>query len=143
MRIVLDTGILVSALITKDTPPDMLYRGWRKGLFDLITSDAQLEEIERVLSYKKLERFIKRDEAQFLLEGLYRLALIQDDIPSVDLPRDPDDNKIITTAIAGKVDYLVSGDKADLLSLETAQGIPVISARQMVEILEKEHKKLN
>ncbi len=143
MRIVLDTGILVSALITKDTPPDRLYRSWRKGLFDLITSDAQLEEIERVLSYKKLERFIKRDDAQFLLEGLYRLALVQDDIPSVDLSPDPDDNKIIATAIAGKADYLVSGDKADLLSLETAQGIPIISARQMVEILEKKHEQLN
>jgi len=61
VRIVLDAGIFVSALITKDTPPDMLCRSWRKKKFDLITSEAQIEEIRRVLTYKKLERFIKKD----------------------------------------------------------------------------------
>ena len=135
MRIVLDTGILISALITKSTPPDMLYQGWRKGLFDLVSSHEQLEEIERVLSYKKLERFIKRDEAQILLDGLYRMSDIQDQLPPIDLSPDPDDNIIIATAIAGKADYLVSGDKGDLLSLKSAENIPIVTARQMVKIL--------
>lgn len=135
MRIVLDTGILISALITKDTPPDMLYQGWRKGKFDLVSSAAQLEEIERVLSYKKLERFIKREEAVILLDGLYRKSIIADDLPDVSLSPDPDDNKIIATALAGNADYLVSGDKGDLLSLKTAENIPIVTARRMVEIL--------
>ena len=135
MRIVLDTGILISALITKDTPPDMLYQGWRKGKFDLVSSTAQLEEIERVLSYKKLERFIKREEAVILLDGLYRKSIIADDLPDVSLSPDPDDNKIIATALAGNADYLVSGDKGDLLSLKTAENMPIVTARRMVEIL--------
>jgi len=61
VRIVLDTGIFVSALISKNTPPDMLYSAWRKGRFDLITSDTQLDEIERVFLYKKLELFTTVD----------------------------------------------------------------------------------
>ena len=113
----------------------MLYQGWRKGLFDLVSSHEQLEEIERVLSYKKLERFIKRDEAQILLDGLYRMSDIQDQLPPIDLSPDPDDNIIIATAIAGKADYLVSGDKGDLLSLKSAENIPIVTARQMVKIL--------
>jgi putative PIN family toxin of toxin-antitoxin system len=135
VRVVLDTGILISALITRNTPPDLLYRAWRKGLFTLITSAAQLEEIERVLTYKKLERYICRDEAQLLIDGLYRLALMVPRLPTIDFSPDPDDNKIIATAIAGNADYLVSGDKRDLLSLRIVDQIPVVTARQMMEVL--------
>ena len=42
MRLVLDTGIFVSALITKGTPPDLLYQAWRRdNLYILVTSDYQ------------------------------------------------------------------------------------------------------
>ncbi|ODS24050.1 putative toxin-antitoxin system toxin component, PIN family [Candidatus Endobugula sertula] len=135
MRIVLDTGILVSALITKDTPPDWLYQSWCKQAFTLVTSEEQLEEIKRVLSYKKLERFINQSEAQILLEALHRKADIATDLPFVELSPDPDDNRIIATALAGQADYLVSGDKADLLSLGMAHDIPILTARQMAERL--------
>ena len=43
----LDTGILVAALITRDTPPDQLYQLWRKRRFTLITSEPQLSEFRR------------------------------------------------------------------------------------------------
>ena len=135
MRIVLDTGILISALITKNTPPDLLYRCWRKGVFELTTSHPQLEELERVLSYKKLERFIRKDEAMILLDGLYHSAIIVTDLPTVTLSPDPDDNKIIATALAAKADYLVSGDKRDLLALEKSENTLIVSARKMAEIL--------
>ena len=42
MRVVLDTGILIAALITSGTPPDTIYRAWRKKRFELITSEWQL-----------------------------------------------------------------------------------------------------
>ena len=135
MRIVLDTGIFISALITKGTPPDILYQAWRERKFTLVTSDEQLEEIQRVLAYKKLEQFIEKSEAQVLLDGLYRRAEIVGELPIIDLSPDPDDNKIIATAVAGKTNYLVSGDKADLLILGTVKGIPVVTARRMTNIL--------
>lgn len=135
MRIVLDTGIFVSALITKNTPPDMLYSAWRKRRFDLITSDTQLEEIERVFFYKKLQRFIQKNEAIVMLDTIGSVAEILVDLPVVDVSPDPNDNMIIATAIKGQVDYLVSGDKRDLLSLKTVQNIPVITARKAVSCL--------
>ena len=113
----------------------MLYMAWRKGLFSLITSQAQLEEIERVLSYKKLSRYIKKQEATSLINTLDTLAEIVIDIPEVDVSPDPDDNKIIATAIAGEADYLISGDKTDLLSLKMVQNIPILSPRQAIEQL--------
>jgi putative PIN family toxin of toxin-antitoxin system len=135
VRIVLDTGIFVSALISKNTPPDMLYSAWRKQRFNLITSDTQLEEIERVFCYKKLERFIKKKEAMLMLDTIGSVAEILVDLPTVDLSPDPNDNMIIATALKGRVDYLVSGDKKDLLLLETVHTIPIITARNAVSYL--------
>jgi len=48
MRVVLDTNILLSALITRGTPPDQLYEEWRHGRFDLAPAERQLEELNRV-----------------------------------------------------------------------------------------------
>ena len=56
-----------------------------------------------------------------------------DPLPTVDLSPDPDDNAILATAIKTRADFIVSGDKTDLLSLTEAQGIPIITARQAME----------
>jgi predicted nucleic acid-binding protein len=48
---------------------------------------------------------------------------------------DPHDNRILAIAIVGQADYVVSGDRADMLSLGEVEGIPVITARQIVDIL--------
>ena len=53
VRVVLDTGILIAALITRDTPPDQMYQLWRKRRFTLITSEPQLSEFRRVTRYPK------------------------------------------------------------------------------------------
>ena len=47
VRVVLDTNILIGALITKGTPPDRLYRAWLRGEIELVTSAAQLAELGR------------------------------------------------------------------------------------------------
>ena len=52
MRVVLDTGILIAALITRNTPPDQLYQLWRKRRFTLVTSELQLDEFRRVTRYR-------------------------------------------------------------------------------------------
>ena len=67
---VLDTNILVSALLTKNTPPDQLYQAWIRGLFDLVSSDWQLNELKRVLTYPKLRPYILPNEADLLIENL-------------------------------------------------------------------------
>lgn len=81
MRILLDTNVLVAALITKNTPPDLLYRAWVRGDFELVTSREQLDELERVLTYEKLRRFVSRDEAQLLLETMDTRAHLVTDLP--------------------------------------------------------------
>jgi hypothetical protein len=55
MRVVLDTGILIAALITADTPPDQVYQAWRKKRFTLVTSVWQLGEFRRASRYERVK----------------------------------------------------------------------------------------
>ena len=133
MRVVLDTNVLVSALITKGTPPDLLYQAWDAGSFHLVTSAAQLSELERVLGYEKLRPCITRDEAEALLETIGATAVVVEDLPEIELSPDPDDNAILATAIAGDADLLVTGDKSGLLELKAVRGTPIVTPRQALK----------
>lgn len=133
MRVVLDTNILISALITRNTPPDKLYQAWLRGEIELIVSDAQIAEIHDVLSRPRLRRFIDKDEADAIVENIDTRALIITELPVVTLSPDPKDNPILVSAIRGKAELIVSGDKKHLLALGDVNGIPVITAREALE----------
>ena len=136
MRVVLDTGILVAALITRNTPPDRLYQLWRRRRFALITSEAQLEEFRRVTRYPKLRRFLKPYEAGTLVRGLRARAVVVSDLPDIGLAEDPDDNLVIATALAGDADYLATGDRRHLLHLGKVQQTRILTARQLTDVLD-------
>ncbi|MBS3809870.1 MAG: putative toxin-antitoxin system toxin component, PIN family, partial [Desulfobacterales bacterium] len=137
MRTVLDTNILIAALITKDTPPDTLYQAWLRGKIEVVTSPAQISEIAAVLYRPHLLKFIHPDEASILLENLDTRAIIFNDPDPVDFSPDPADNRILAVAIAAEADLIVSGDKKHMLFLNNAAGIPIVSARQAVDRLSR------
>ena len=135
VKIVLDTNILVSALLTKGTPPDHLYRAWESGRFDLVTSSRQIVELRRVLGYEKLQAYIKPIEAALLLENMDSMAHMAE----VSAPRnessDPDDNWILATAVTGKANFLVTGDQHHLLALGRVEGVLIVTAREAMNSL--------
>jgi len=133
VRVVLDTGILIAALITTDTPPALIYQAWRKKRFELVTSEWQLDEFRRVSRYRKLRRFLRPAEAGNLVNGLRYQATVLETLPTVELSPDPDDNPVRAMAKTSDADYLVTGDKADLLSLGTIGRTHIVTARQFVE----------
>jgi putative PIN family toxin of toxin-antitoxin system len=137
MRVVLDTGILIAALITKDTPPDRIYQAWRKRRFELVTSQWQLDEFRRVSRYPKLRKYLQPIEAGNLVNGLRHQARFLEELPDVDLSEDPDDNPLLAMAIAGEVDYLISGDKRDVLALKKVGKASIVTARRFLTILQK------
>ena len=133
MNLVLDSNVLVSALLTKGTPPDQLYRAWINGRFDLVTSDWQIDELKRVLGYEKLKRYIKPMEASLLLENLDAMAEIVTVTQARSESPDPDDNWILATAVTGEADLLVTGDKNDLLRLKQVEGVRIVNAREALK----------
>ena len=134
MKLVLDTNILISALLTKNTPPDQLYQHWVNGLFDVVSSDWQLDELKRVLGYKKLSPFIMESEASLLIENMDSIAIMVSDLAPIEVSADPTDNWIIATAIAGKANLIVTGDKSDLLVLGSVQGIEIVNPRKALNL---------
>ena len=136
MRVVLDTNILISALITKGTPPDRLYRAWLRGKIELVTSTAQIAEIADVLARPRLQNLLDAVEAAVIVENLGTRAFIVHEPPSVNLSPDPKDNPILAVAVTGKADLIVSGDKKHMLALGEVEGIPVMTAREALDRLD-------
>lgn len=136
MRVVLDTGILIAALITSDTPPALIYQAWREKRFEMITSEWQLDEFRRVTRYSKLRRFLKPADAGHLVNSLRHQAIVLEKLPTVNLSPDPDDNPVLAMAEASHAQYLVTGDKEDLLALGTIGGTRIVTARHLVETLD-------
>ena len=115
MRVILDTNILVSALITPSGVPARVYRAWRSGRFRLLTCSEQLAEFRRVTRYPQVRSYIRPAEAGTLVNELRRLADIIEDLPQVDAASDASDNFLLGLALAGRADYLVTGDRSHLL----------------------------
>ena len=137
MKLVLDTNVLVSALLTKGTPPDQLYLAWEAGQFELVTSSWQIDELRRVLGYEKLKPYIKPMEASLLLENIDAMAeIVEVTEPRSESP-DPDDNWILASAVGGGADLLVTGDKNDLLKLKQIEDVRIVNAREALKLIER------
>lgn len=135
MRVVLDTGILLAALITTDTPPELIYRSWRKKRFELVSSEWQLEEFRRASRYPKMRRFLRASDAGTLVNALRQQAWVLESLPELELSPDPDDNPVLAMAVSSNADYLITGDKIDLLALRQIGMTQILAARQFVERL--------
>jgi hypothetical protein len=134
VRVVLDTNVLVSALLVESSTPGQLVKYWRQGRFDLITASAQLEELTQVTRYPKIRARLHPVLAGRLVNELRDVAVIVDNLPEVDVSEDPYDNYLLALADAGRVDYLVTGDKAHLLGLKRYGGARIVSVRQFMSL---------
>lgn len=133
VKIVLDTNIIVSGLISNTGAPALLLRAWLDGKFTLITSKGQLKELCHVLEYDRLRSRISPEQRKNLLKNIDVEAIVCDILPDIDISPDPDDNITLATAIAGKANLIITGDKRHMLALEKVESIPIITARDALE----------
>lgn len=137
MRVVVDTNVIVNSLIARDSLPDRIMRAGRAGRFTLVLSSPLLGEIVTVLERPRLQRFLRVDPAAVreIVEGLRNEMLVPLPTEGQKPARNPEDEMVLATAVAAHVDYVVSGDK-DLLVLREHEGIPIVSPREFLSILE-------
>jgi len=134
VRIVLDTNVLISALITQGTPPDRLYQAWLRNEIELVTSTAQIDELADVLSRPRLRKYVDPADAAGLVSDIRLRAIVIRDMPVPRLSPDPKDDAILASAVAGGAELVVSGDKPGMLALGEVQGIPIRTPREALEI---------
>jgi uncharacterized protein len=132
LRLVIDTNVLVSALFSSTSLPAHLITLWRQGLFDLLTSADQLEELMRVTRYPRIRERLEPAPAGRLINELRDLAILVKSLPVVTVSPDPYDNYLLATAAAGAADFLVTGDKRDILPLGRYAGAKIVTVRQFL-----------
>lgn len=132
MRVLLDTNVLVSAILFGGVPRKLLEAALA-GDLDLITSQPLLAELETVLT-RRFE-FPTSITASIRAE-LEALSEIAEPGEIKRVARTEADDVVLATAFTGAAEVLVTGDK-ELLRMESYEGIPIQSARELVERLEQ------
>lgn len=126
MRVVLDTNILVSALLLTHSAPAQAVIAWRRGQFELVTCELQLQELRDVTRRPKIRTLIRPAMAGEMVNQLRNMALMVDKLPPVDVSPDPFDNFLLSLAQA---DVLVSGDKRGILDLKAHGTCRILTVR--------------
>ena len=134
MRLVIDTNVLISALQSGTSLPAHLIVLWREGRFDLLTSVDQLDELVRVTRYSKIRERLPPALAGRLINELRDIATVVQKLRAITASPDPDDNVLLAMAQAGAADFLVTGDKRDLLSLKRFAGTKIITVREFLTL---------
>ncbi len=132
MRLVIDTNILISALLAGSSLPAHLVVLWREGRFDLLTSAEQLDELMRVTRYPKIRERLAPALAGRLINDIRDLAVLLTELPVVSASPDPHDNYLLAMASSGSADFLVTGDKRDLLALRLFEGTKIVTVRDFL-----------
>jgi putative PIN family toxin of toxin-antitoxin system len=142
LKIVLDTNVLVSALINPHGTPAQIIDYVFENKIRLFTSQPILEELERVLSYPKLTKRhgLEREKLkEFIYDLLSIMLLIKGEETIEAIVEDPSDNKYLSCALNAQVDFIISGD-VHLLKLGEYGGIQIVTPAQFLEIMERETK---
>lgn len=140
MKVVLDVGQFVSAIINSRGHPAQIIQAWHNGDIGLVTSLPILEDLRRVLFYPHIRKrhHLTDEEIRLLVDSLTLSTTVTAGELEVDaVDDDPSDNKILSCAIEGQADYVVASDE-HLARLGSFSGIPIVPPRRFLEILERE-----
>lgn len=130
MRFVLDTNVLVSALLLADSVPRQAFdKALDKG--KILISVSTLLELAEVLSRKRINKYLLEEERMRFLVALLKEAELVRITEEVNDCRDDKDNKFLELAVCGKASCIVSGD-ADLLVLNPFRGIPILKPKEFL-----------
>jgi uncharacterized protein len=130
IRAVVDTNVIVSGLIFRGLPLEVIRAAWRDR-FTWVTSPVLIEETFRVLQSEKFH--LSEVDFQSLTGRLFEKAEIilpQNEIRLI--TRRPQDNRVLECAVEGGCSLVVTGDRRDLLSLKCYRKIDIIAVREFL-----------
>ncbi len=131
MKVVLDTNVLVSALLSPGGMPERIVRAWLDERFILVSHPLQLDELRDVTRRDRIRVHIRPAKAGRLVNQIARLAQLPETLPPVERSPDSRDDFLLALCEAGEADWLATGDKADLLALERHGGTRIVTAARL------------
>jgi len=135
-KIVADTNVLVSSLIRRGKPHELILRidGMKVRL---ISSNTLMDELTSVLAEERIARYVtRRDVDRFLRYIGRRTTLVEVGSEFNVVREDPEDDVVLNTAYSGRADYVVSGDR-HLIPLREFKGIKIVTVGEVLNILKK------
>lgn len=138
MLVVLDTNVIISALLSTKGSPAKVIDLWKAEAFDVATSKPLLDELERALEYERVKTYLKQPQEKIdaLVKRLRAVGIMVAPQSALTvIEADPDDNRVLECAVAANASYIISGDD-HLLDLEEYQGIMVLSPAGFLTLLD-------
>jgi len=136
MKVVVDTNVLISGLLFSGTPA-RIFKVWRRRRIRFVLTPEILEEYVRVCNVLQ-EQFPEVELSAILQAIAAKSDLIQAPALAEAVCDDPDDDKFLACAVAGKTKIVVSGDR-HLLKVSGYRGIRVLTPREFVnEFIDRE-----
>ena len=137
MRAVLDTNVLISSVIATGVPHEIVVKGFSSE-YQIVVSVATLTEFrDTLLKYPEKFHMDEEDVQQEVETIRYFAEFVDPDEEITAVEAAPDDDKFLEAAVAGNVDYIVSGDR-HLLDLGSFRGIDIVEPRTFYDRLTTE-----
>jgi putative PIN family toxin of toxin-antitoxin system len=137
MRVILDTSVIVSGLISPHGSPAQIIAHWRNGAFTLLYTPAMLDELKDVLNRAWLKErliYVPNRIPEFLEAVVVLGEQVTGYVNVMGMVRDPFDEMFLIGAKLGRADYLVSVDK-DLLVLGAFENTQIVTPAQFLAVL--------
>jgi putative PIN family toxin of toxin-antitoxin system len=134
MRLILDTNVLLSALLSDRGPPAKLLDAWERKQFTLVACDSLVAELREVVSRPFFRARVRVSSVELLAAGLRDFSVFLRDLPSDVMAPDAKDSYLLALAEASSAEFLVTGDK-ELLSLKQHQSTRIVTPATMLDIL--------
>jgi uncharacterized protein len=133
VRVILDTNVLLSGLISPNGVPARLLEAWLDRRFVLVSHALQIDEIRDVSRREKMRALIRAAEAGRLVNQIMLIAEMPATLPHVRRSPDPRDDFLLGLCEAGRADWLVTGNKDDLLALERHGPSRIVTATMLAD----------
>ncbi|MCJ7621877.1 MAG: putative toxin-antitoxin system toxin component, PIN family [Anaerolineaceae bacterium] len=143
MILVLDTNVIISALLSPKGSPAKVIDLWEAEAFDIATSKQLLNELARALEYKRVKKYFKQPQEKInaLLKRFRTVGVMVDQQFELNvIVDDPDDNRVLECAVAANASYIISGDD-HLLDLEKYREIVILTPAGFLKLLNVEGKR--
>jgi uncharacterized protein len=137
IRAVLDANVYLSAAMRPEGPPGRIIdRFLRDGAFEIVLSQAIVDEVLRALAYPKVRKYVRPGlDPELWFEDIVVLShLMSGERELKGVSKDPDDDKYIAAAMEGRAGFVVAGD-SDLLDVKEYEGIRIISPRAFLDLI--------
>lgn len=135
IRVVLDTNVVVSAAISTDGNPALIFEMLIMEDIKNYTTQEIIDEIKEVLQRPRITKRVSLVEQEFILSTFEKFSeKIVSGIKFEEINDDPDDNKFLECAVSVSANYIVSGD-GHLLNLKEFRGIKIVNPAEFIKLM--------